>query len=97
MNDWWNAGCDPMGGCLTAFLSGSAELVVWPVWRNPQDGESWTLKVHNLRTDRWSRQSGHMCARHTALAIEAWEFDIADDVDIMERTDRWAAERGGNI
>lgn len=97
MNDWWNAPCEPMGGCITAFMSSAEDLVVWPVWRNPQDGEEWSLKVHDLSTDRWTKHSGHMCKRHTALAVQSWEVDTKEDVDVMERTDEWAVKNGGRI
>lgn len=97
INDWWNAQCEPMGGCQTAFISGGDEIVVWPVWRNPQDSFFWTLKVHDLKLDRWQRLSGKMCERHTALALQAWEVDTKADVEWMERTDDWAAKNGGNI
>lgn len=96
-NDWWNAPCDPMGGCITAFMSSADDLVVWPVWRNPQDEEAWTLKIHNLKSDKWDRISGHMCRNHTRLAVQSWEVDTEADVQWMERTDAWAAKNGGNI
>lgn len=94
-NDWWNAPCEPMGGCQTAFIRGDGNLVVWPVWRNPNDPEYFTIKVHNIATEKWTKLSGHFCTNHTNLLIQDWEVSTQADVDWMERTDAWAIKNGG--
>lgn len=85
-----------MGGCLTAFITGS-EIVVWPVWRNPQDPNYFTFKIHDIGTDRWTKTQGRLCDKHMNELIQLWEVETEQDVQWMEATDNWAAKNGGNI
>ena len=96
INKWWETACQPMGGCQVVFIDGD-DIVVWPVWRNPQDENYFSVKVHDLVRDRWTKVQGHFCDTHMKMMVRAWEVETEADVKWMERTDAWAAKNGGNI
>jgi hypothetical protein len=96
MINWWQTGCHPMGGCMSASIT-IKEGAVWPVWRNPQDPNYFTIKIHDLKKDRWFKLQGHLCDKHMHELVSLWEVETEEDVQWMERTDNWAAKQGGNI